>query len=74
MFTGDMPALGHRGQANASAANIKDQVRKLPTGAFIEVRVTNKTKVRGYLSSVDPDGFSLKEGSTAAATARLSAT
>src|SRR5271157_4816302 len=76
LFATYLPA-GYGAQAPAQPSGrggtIKEQVSKLATGTFIEVRFTNKTKVRGYLSSVEADGFSFKEGSPARPTARQAA-
>ena len=60
-------------QPSEGAGKIQDQVSQLPIGAYVEVRFTNKTKVRGYLSAVQADGFSLKEGSPATPTVRQAA-
>ena len=60
-------------QSSGSVSSIKDQVGKLPAGAFIEVRFINKVKVRGYLASVEADGFSFKEGGPASPTVRQAA-
>lgn len=76
-FAGNLPAAGCGAQApaqpNGNVSSIKDQVSKLPPNAFIEIRFTNKTKVRGYLSTVEADGFSFKEGSPATPTVRQAA-
>jgi hypothetical protein len=73
LFACNLP-MAHGGQApvqsSGAASSIKDQVDKLPAGALIEVWFTNKTKVRGYLASVEADGFSLKKGSPAGAAQR----
>jgi hypothetical protein len=53
-----------------NAGRIEDQVRQLPIDAYIEVRFTDKTKLRGYLATVEADGFSFKEGSSASPTLR----
>ncbi|MGA7412619.1 MAG: hypothetical protein WBW33_19225 [Bryobacteraceae bacterium] len=60
-------------QTSGSPGTLKGQVSKLPAGTYIEVRFTDKSKVRGYLSSVETDGFSFKETSPASPTARQAA-
>jgi hypothetical protein len=76
LFACNLP-LAHGGQAPVqsigSASSIKDQVEKLPAGALIEVRLAKKAKVRGYLASVEADGFSFKEGSPTSPTVRHAA-
>ena len=49
----------------ASAASIKHQVSQIPTGALIEVRFTDKSKLRGYLSEVEANGFGFRIGDPA---------
>jgi hypothetical protein len=65
LFTCNLPAQGAQRPSSPSEATskIRDQVRQLPVGAHVEIRFTDKTKSRGYLSTVEADGFSFKEGS-----------
>jgi hypothetical protein len=78
MVAGNLP-VGYGAQASAqpqrspSASDIKDQVSQIPVGAFVEVRFTDKTKLRGYLSAVEADGFSFKTGDSATGTLRQTA-
>jgi hypothetical protein len=71
----NLPGYGAQtpAQSSGGTGTVKEQVSKLTAGTFIEVRFTNKTKVRGYLSSVEADGFSFKEGSPASSTVRQAA-
>jgi hypothetical protein len=43
-----------------SASYIEDQVRQIPLGAFIEVQFTDKSRLRGYLSAINADGFGFR--------------
>jgi hypothetical protein len=59
----------------AFAVSIKHQVSQIPNGALIEVRFTDKSKLRGYLSEVEANGFTIETGvrPLAACTRQLSA-
>ncbi len=75
LFASNLPANSGQSptQPSGSVTSIKEQVGKLPMGAFIEIRFTDKTKVRGYLSAVEADGFSFKVGSPTNTTVRQAA-
>lgn len=67
LFAGNVADCGAQTppSGGASAASIKHEVSQIPTGALIEVRFTDKSKLRGYLSEVEANGFSFKTGDAA---------
>src|SRR5262245_53368451 len=60
VLIGCPPALGQQ-----SAADLKKKVLELPAGSLVEVRLVDKSKLRGRLGSVSDTGFDLQttEGS-----------
>jgi hypothetical protein len=47
-----------------SISHIEEQVRQIPPGAFIEAQLTDKSRIRGYLSAIRADGFDLRADTT----------
>lgn len=45
--------------AQAQEQSTAQQVGRIPLGTFVEVRFTDRTKARGYLTQVGSDAFSL---------------
>ena len=41
---------------------VESQVRAIPIGTPVEIRLTDKTKFRGHLYAVEVSGFSLRTG------------
>jgi hypothetical protein len=64
------PVQPHR---RPSVSTVEDQVRQIPVGALIEVRFTDKTKLRGSLSAVEADGFSFQAENATPGTLRKTA-
>ena len=43
-------------------SRIKNQINSIRPGTYIEIKLNDGSKERGYLSSVESDGFSIRSG------------
>jgi hypothetical protein len=59
-LSGDASQASAQPRGSSSARCIQDQVSQISVGTSIEVRFTDRTRLRGFLSVVEADGFSLQ--------------
>jgi hypothetical protein len=59
-FGADASQASAQPPGSSSARSIQDQISQIPVGTSIEVRFTDRTRLRGSLSAVEADGFSFQ--------------